>query len=234
MKLDSLVFGTHPDDVELFCAGTLLKLIKQNKKIGIIDLTEGELSTRGNLQIRRAETQRSTEILNISVRENALLEDGNLQNLPENRLRLIFFIRKFKPDIVLLPYGHDRHPDHVNASRLVTDACFYSGLTKIDDGQDAFRPRQLIYYYHHWVQEPTFVVDISDEFEAKISAIKAYQSQFFSPASKEPETFISDKAFLESIENRARYFGDQIGVKYGEPFHLRLPLKINNIFNFFA
>ena len=229
MQLDVLAFGTHPDDVELFCGGTLIKLVRQGYQVGVIDLTRGELSTRGTPERRRQETDEATAIMKLAIRENAGLTDGNITNTPENRLRMISYLRQYQPKTVFIPYAYDRHPDHVNAGLLLNDAVFYSGLAMIDDGQEPHRPQQVIGYYHHWVDGVTVVVDISAEFADKIKAIAAYRSQFHNPGSTEAETFISSKAFMESIENRARYFGDQIGVRYGEPFFLKTPIKINNL-----
>lgn len=229
MHLDVLAFGTHPDDVELFCGGTVIKLVRQGYRVGVIDLTRGEMSTRGTPQLRRQETAQATVIMNLAIRENAGLPDGNIANTPENRLKIIGFLRQYQPKTVLIPYSYDRHPDHVHAGVLLSEAIFYSGLAKINDGHEPYRPQQVISYYHHWVDNVTVVVDISAEFEDKKKAITAYRSQFHDPDSREAETYISSKAFMESIENRARYFGDQIGTLYGEPFFLKTPIKINNL-----
>lgn len=234
MELDILALGTHPDDVELFCGGTIIKMVRQGHKLGIIDLTEGELSTRGNVETRKKELQQAAKILKIKIRENLKLTDGNLVNSADHRLQIIERIRKFRPRIVLIPYWADRHPDHENASKLLSESCFYSGLSKIKSTFPEFRPQYIIYYFHHWVEKPTFIVDISEEFAKKMEAIKAYKSQFYDPGSKEPQTYISDKSFLKSIETRARYFGYQIGVDFGEPFLVKSVLKIDNLLNIFA
>jgi len=229
-----IAFGTHPDDVELFCGGTIIKMVKQGYKLAIVDLTSGELSTRGNVGKRKKEAEQASKILKIDIRENIGLPDGNLINSFKHRLKIIDILRKLKPRIVFIPYWADRHPDHENASKLLSDSCFYSGLSMIESKYSPYRPRHIIYYFHHQVEKPTFVVDISKEFEIKMEAIKAYKSQFYNPDSREPKTYISDKSFMESIETRARYFGYQIGVDYGEPFFVKSVLKIDNLLNVFA
>jgi bacillithiol biosynthesis deacetylase BshB1 len=232
--LDFLFFAAHPDDAEIFCGGTVSRLVSQNYKVGIIDLTKGELSTRGTVEIRAKETHEATKILNIHHRSNLGIADGNIDNTQENRIKIEEAIREQKPKIVFVPYNEDRHPDHINASKVVTEACFYSGLVKIETKHPAFRPKSVIYYFSHVVREPSFIVDISDYLETKIKAIKAFKSQFFNPDSTQPETFISNKRFIESIEGRARYFGHQIGVEYGEPFFVKSKIKINNIYEIFS
>jgi bacillithiol biosynthesis deacetylase BshB1 len=234
MQLDLIAFGAHPDDVELFCGGTLLKLTKNGLKTGVVDLTLGELSTRGNPELRNTEAEHARSILNVTVRENLAIPDGNIENSAEHRLRIIKTLRTYRPPAVLIPYWKDRHPDHVNAARLLQEAVFFAGLKQIDTGTPAFRPTHMIYYFHHEVATPSFVVDISEEFETKMKAIKSYKSQFYNPDSSEPETYISSQAFEKSIAVRAQYFGFQIGVRYGEPFLVKEPLKINNLSDIFA
>ncbi len=235
MKLDVLVFAAHPDDAELFCGGSIAKMINQGYRVGIVDLTQGELGSRGSASVRKQEAGEAAKILGINVRENALIPDGNIELTPENRLRVIRFIRKYRPAIVFAPYREDRHPDHAHASQLVSEACFYSGLVKIETGQSVHRPKQIIYYLNHDLTNPSFVADISDFFGIKLKAIKAYQSQFYSgKKSDEPETFISSKAFWDFIETRARFYGNLAGVRYGEPFFTTSVIKIDNIFKIFA
>jgi len=234
MCVDLIAFGTHPDDVELFCGGTLVKQAKLGRKTAVVDLTRGELSTRGTVELREAESGKAAQILNLAFRLNVAIPDGGIENSPENRLSLIKILRSHRPGIVFIPYWSDRHPDHVHASELLRDAVFYSGLAKIETGQEAFRPEYVLYYFHHEVSDPSFVVDISDEFEQKVQAIRAYDSQFYQSESNEPDTYISSKAFMDSIEVRAKYFGFKIGVGYGEPFLVKGPLKINNLSDIFA
>ncbi len=234
MQIDVLAFGAHPDDVELFCGGLLLKLKKQEYTTGIIDLTRGELGSRGTAEIRAIEANEAGIILNLDIRDNMNFKDGDISVNSESKRKVIDIIRKYRPKIILIPYWEDRHPDHVNASRLVSAACFYSGLTKIDADGEPHRPKTMIYYFHHEIARPSFIVDISNEFNEKITAIQAHKSQFHNPESKEPETYISRPEFLDSIKNRAKYFGFQIGVEYGEPFLVKSAIKINNIMDVFA
>jgi N-acetylglucosamine malate deacetylase 1 len=234
MHIDVLAFAAHPDDVELTCSGLLIKLKKQGYHIGIVDLTRGELGTRGSSEIRTEEAKKASEILGLDIRENAEMEDGNIKVDKAGRRVVIEFIRKYRPKIVLCPYWEDRHPDHQAASKLVESSFFYSGLTKIKSQYEAYRPQHIIYYFQHQLTTPTFIVDISAEFETKLMAVRAYASQFYQEESKDPETYISSPQFLESITNKAKYFGFQIGVDYGEPFLVKSVIKINNIMNVFA
>ena len=223
MKLDILAIGAHPDDVELGCGATIAKEISLGKKIGILDLTRGELGTRGSAEIRDIEASNAAKILNVSVRENLSFADGFFANDKKHQLEIIKIIRKYKPAIVLCNAVDDRHIDHSKGSSLASDACFLSGLMKIDTKingkkQDAWRPKQ-VYHYIQWKNiEPDFVVDVSDFVETKVNAIKAYSSQFYDPNSKEPSSPISSKNFLESIKYRAQDLGRLIGVEYAEGF----------------
>lgn len=224
MFLDVLVFGAHPDDAELSMGGTIAKLVKSGKKVGIIDLTMGELGTRGAPEIRQRESFEASNVLKIALRENLRMEDGNIQCDKLSVLKCVTAIRKYKPIIIFAPYYNDRHPDHINAGKLLKKAFFYSGLPKIltvDQGieQQAYRPKKLYYYFQTYETIPSFIVDISQEMETKMSAIKRYSSQFYNPKSKEPETFISRENFLKYIEARSQYYGFKIGKDYGEPFY---------------
>jgi len=223
IKLDILAFGAHPDDVELGCGGTIAKEIFFGKKIGIIDLTQGELGTRGSVEKRYQEATKATEILGVSVRENLKFRDGFFVNDQIHQIEIIKLIRKYKPEIVICNAIDDRHIDHAKGSKLVSDACFLSGLRKIKteiDGQSqqAHRPK-VVYHYIQWKNiEPDFVVDISDFMDKKLEAVFAYDSQFFKPDSDEPVTPIATKNFQESIEYRAKDLGRLIGVNYAEGF----------------
>jgi bacillithiol biosynthesis deacetylase BshB1 len=230
-KLDILVFGAHPDDAELGAGATIAKEIALGKKVGIVDLTRGELGTRGSAEIRSREAERAAEILGISARENLEFRDGFFQNDPRHQMAVIRQIRKYRPDIVLCNAIHDRHVDHGRGSDLVSDACFLSGLVKIDtqlEGddrwQEPWRPRN-VYHYIQWKNlKPDFVVDVSGFIEKKLEAIRAYDSQFFDPNSKEPETPISSANFLESVAYRSRDLGRLVGVEYAEGFTVeRIP-----------
>jgi bacillithiol biosynthesis deacetylase BshB1 len=237
MKLDAVFFAAHPDDIELSCGGTLLKMVKNGKKAGIIDLTEGELGTRGSKSLRKKEASEASAILGVAVRENLKMEDGNMKNSASNRLKIISVIRHYRPEVIFIPHFYDRHPDHQNANKLIREAAFYSGLSKIPSTQEskaqkAFRPKRNIYYMQTYTFEPSFIVDISEEFDDKMKAVKCYGSQFYNPKSDEPETFISDKKFMDFLEARAKVYGFQIGSAYGEPFFIEEKIKFNldNIF----
>jgi bacillithiol biosynthesis deacetylase BshB1 len=229
-KLHALFFGSHPDDIELTCGGTLIKLVDDGKNAGICDLTQGELSTRGNLQIRKKETENANKTMGISCRENLKLKDGDIQNTYANRLKIIKILRIYKPEIVFAPYPDDRHPDHINASNIIRESVYYSGLKKIVIPKtEAYRPKKIYYYRHAFEIPVSFIVDISDTFEKKMKAIKCYDSQFYSVNKKsEPETYISSKLFYYDIESKARYHGFKIGTEFGEPFYCPENLKINS------
>lgn len=225
MKLDILVFGSHPDDAELGAGATIAKEVANGKKVGIIDLTRGELGTRGSAELRDKEAGKAAEILGITIRENMEFLDGFFTNDREHQLRLIQVIRKYRPDIVLCNAIEDRHIDHAKGSKLVSDACFLSGLVKIDtkaigddQWQEAWRPKH-VYHYIQWKDlKPDFVVDVSGFIEKKTEAILAYGSQFYDPKSNEPETPISSKNFIDSVNYRARDLGRLVGVAYAEGF----------------
>ncbi|MEJ7645526.1 MAG: bacillithiol biosynthesis deacetylase BshB1 [Chryseolinea sp.] len=227
MKLDILVLGAHPDDAEISCGGTIAKHVAEGYKVGIVDFTRGELGTRGTADTRADEARDAAEILRTSVRENLGLMDGFFKNDPENQLAVIRAIRKFQPDIVLANAIIDRHTDHGKGASLGYDACFLSGLVKIptfDDhgkSQLPWRPGAVYHYIQSNYLTPDFIVDISDHFDTKMSAIKAFKTQFYDPLHKGPETFISNPGFLKMLEARAIEFGHAIGTKYGEGFTVR-------------
>lgn len=223
MNLDVLVFAAHPDDAELSMGGTIAKLSKLGFKVGVIDLTKGELGTRGNSETRKKEADKASEILSVEHRENLGLKDGSIKFSEDYLKKIISRIRKHQPKIVFAPYFNDRHPDHIGASQLVKEAFFFSGLPKIetednDRLQIPFRPQKLFYYMQTYEFKPSFIFDISETFETKMKAVFAYDTQFHNPESKEPETFISQPIFIQFIEARAKYFGFKIGKQYGEPF----------------
>jgi len=232
MNLDVLVFAAHPDDAELSMGGTIAKLTKNELKVGIVDLTRGELGTRGTVEIRQKEAFQAAGILKVSIRENLLIPDGDIERKKENLMKVIMSIRKYKPKILFAPYFNDRHPDHIHTSRVVKEAMFATGLSKLktsdrEVAQNAYRPLKLFYYMQTYQFEPTFVVDISDSFETKMKAVQCYQSQFHNPRSKEPETFISRPDFIHYIESRAQVYGFQINKKYGEPFYCEERIELN-------
>ena len=229
IKLDALFVGTHPDDIELICGGTVIKLVRSGKKVGIVDLTLGELSTRGTLPERKKETENASKVLGIKIRKNLKLKDGDIQNNSVNRKKLIKFIREYKPEIIFAPYPLDRHPDHINASNLIRESVFHSGLRKIKtDNLQAYRPKRTFYYRHAYDIPVSFILDVSNVFNKKIEAIKCYSSQFFNPKYKNaPETYISSALFMQDIETRAKFFGFKIGVEFGEPFYCYDTLKVD-------
>jgi bacillithiol biosynthesis deacetylase BshB1 len=234
MKLDILAFGAHPDDVELGCGGTIAKEIALGKKVGIIDLTRGELGTRGSVEIRNQEATNAAKILGVSVRENLDMRDGFFVNDESHQLEVIKMLRKYKPEIVLCNAIDDRHIDHGKGSQLVSDACFLSGLMKIEtkingEKQEAWRPK-LVYHYIQWKHiTPDFVVDITGYNEKRVEAIMTYSSQFFNPNSDEPETLIASKNFLESLNYRAQDLGRLIGTDYAEGFTVERYLAVNSL-----
>ena len=234
MKLDILAFGAHPDDVELGCGATIAKEVSLGKKVGIVDLTQGELGTRGSATLRMIEANKAAEIMGVSVRENLKFSDGFFTNDKKHQLEIIKMIRKYKPDVVLCNAIDDRHIDHGKGSKLVSDACFLSGLIKIEttvDGeiQEKWRPNQ-VYHYIQWKNiEPDFVIDITGFIEKKTEAVLAYGSQFFDPNSKEPETPITSKNFIDSINYRARDLGRLIGVDHAEGFTSERYVAVKNL-----
>lgn len=234
MKLDILAIGAHPDDVELGCSATLAKEISLGKKVGILDLTRGELGTRGSAEIRDLEAKEAAKILGITVRENLGFADGFFKNDKEHQLEVIKIIRKYKPSIILCNAIDDRHIDHPKGSNLVSDACFLAGLRKIETAingvpQEAHRPKQ-VYHYMQWKNlEPDFVVDVTGFMDIKLQAVKAYSSQFYDPTSKEPSSPISSKNFLDSIVYRAQDLGRLVGTEFAEGFNTERYVAIENL-----
>ena len=233
MKVDILAIGAHPDDVELGCGGTLAKLISEGKKVAIVDLTQGELGTRGTNVTRAQEAASASEILGISARENLKMKDGFILNSEEYQIQIVKMIRKYQPEIVLANAVDDRHPDHAKAAKLVSDACFLSGLVKIEtelDGehQKQWRPKQVFHYIQWKNITPDFVIDISNFMEKKIEACLAYKTQFYDPNSNEPMTPIATKDFLESLTYRAQDLGRLSGVEFAEGFTTEKLLAFKN------
>ena len=236
MKLDILAFGAHPDDVELGAGGTIAKEVARGKKVGVVDLTRGELGTRGTPELRDEEAKKAATILKVSVRENLGFADGFFVNDKKHQLEIIKRIRKYRPEIVLCNAIDDRHIDHAKGAQLVSDACFLSGLVKIpsfeegtDIAQAPWRPK-VVYHYIQWKSlEPDFVVDVSGFIEKKTEAILAYSSQFFDPTSKEPETPISSKNFIDSVNYRARDLGRLIGKEYAEGFTVERFVAVDSL-----
>ncbi|SKA10230.1 bacillithiol biosynthesis deacetylase BshB1 [Sediminibacterium ginsengisoli] len=233
MKLDILAFGVHPDDIELGCAGTLLAAIAEGKKVGIVDLTRGELGTRGTPDTRKAEAAAAAAIMGIDVRENLGMADGFFQNDEKHQRMVIEVIRKYKPEIILANAPEDRHPDHGRSAKLVADAAFLSGLRKIETfsngtAQEAWRPKYVFHYIQDRFIQPSFVVDISAYMDQKIKAVLAYTTQFNSPGTDEPQTYISSPQFLETVKARAMMLGKRIGVQFAEGYITEKIIGINS------
>ncbi len=234
IKLDILAFGAHPDDVELGCGGTIAKEIHNGKKVGIIDLTRGELGTRGNVITRDLESNNASKILGVEIRENLNFRDGFFKNDEFHQLEIIKILRKYKPEIVLCNAQDDRHIDHPKGASLVSNACFLSGLRKVETklnnlAQVEWRPKN-VYHYIQWKNSnPDFLVDISGHIETKTNAIKAYSSQFFDPTSNEPETLISSKNFVNNVINRSADLGRLINVEHAEGFTSNKSIGINDL-----
>lgn len=228
MKIDILAIGAHPDDVELGCGATVAKMVAEGKKVGILDLTQGELGTRGTAETRKQEAAAATEILGVSFRENLGFRDGFFVNDEKHQLEIIKIIRKYQPDIVLANATEDRHIDHEKGANLVEDACFLSGLRKIETGQEAWRPKYVFHYIQWYPLNPDFVLDVSGYIEKKKLACFAYKTQLFNPDISEPETPISSRLFQHSIENRARDLGMLIGTEAGEGFIFKGYLALKN------
>ena len=231
MKLDILAFGAHPDDVELSCGGTIIKYIKEGKRVGIVDLTRGELGTQGDLETRDLESLASQSILGVEKRINLDIGDGWFEINKQNKLKVVRAIRKYKPTIILANAEDDRHPDHPRAAQLLKESLFLSGLKKIetiDDGivQDIWRPKYLFHYIQYRYIKPDFVVDVSSHFETKMKAIMSFKSQFYEPG-KESETLISSKKFLDFIKGRSHEMGSSIQVEHGEGFTSSVPLQLD-------
>lgn len=235
MKLDILVFAVHPDDAELGCSGTLLKHIAAGKKVGIVDLTRGELGTRGTAETRDEEASISAAILGLHARENLRMRDGFFKNDEEHQLQIIQMIRKYRPEIVLANALHDRHPDHGRAGDLVNDAVFLSGLAKVKtelygEVQAAWRPEILLQYIQDRYIEPDILIDVTDFWDKKMESVHAFATQFFNPDNDDHGTYISSPEFLKIIDARARDFGKHIGATYAEGFTCRRFLGVDNLF----
>ncbi len=225
MNLDILAIAAHPDDVELCCAGTLAALVASGKKAGVLDLTRGEMGTRGTPELRLKEAQKAAEILGLSVRDNAGLPDCGLENTPQQREAIIHIVRRYRPKLCLTNPLEDRHPDHRNAGRLILDALFYSGLSQLETRdkngvlQDPWRPHHILHFMQHRPFQPTIVFDITHTIHLKEKAIRAFASQFDVDANDDgPQTYVSSKRFFEALRGRSREYGQQIGVTFGEPF----------------
>lgn len=235
MKLDVLAIGAHPDDVELGCSGVLIKEIKRGKTAGIIDLTQGELGTRGTIETRYQEAAEAAKIMGLHARDNLKMRDGFFVNDESHQLQLIAAIRKYQPEIVIGNIMDDRHPDHGKAGKLIYDACFLSGLKQVKtmdergEEQQKWRPKHLLHYIQDRFYEPDVIVDISDVWEQRMQAITAYKTQFHNTQSEEPQTYISSPQFLDAVIGRARDLGKRIGVQFAEGFLSKKSIGIDNL-----
>jgi bacillithiol biosynthesis deacetylase BshB1 len=228
-EVDLLFISAHPDDTELSCGGTIVRAVKDGARVGMLDLTRGEMGTRGTPAIRKREAQNSAKILGALFREQLDFHDGALMTGREQELELIDIIRVTRPRLVFTPYPDDRHPDHTRAGRLVTEASFYAGLKSFKTNAAEHRPQATIYYIQNYQRPVSFVVDVSAGWKTKMRAIGAFKSQFHDPKSKEPATFIARPEFIEMIEARGRHFGELIGARYGEAFVTKQPPRVDDV-----
>jgi bacillithiol biosynthesis deacetylase BshB1 len=233
-SIDIIFFGAHPDDVELSCGGTVAKCVKDGLRVAIVDLTRGEMGTRGTPQTRKREAANSAKILGASFRQQLDFGDGNLQTGREQELQIIEILRRARPQLVVAPYPDDRHPDHTRTGRIVTEASFYAGLRALDTGLQAHRPQTVLYYLQNYMFTPSFVVDVTKQWKTKMRSVAAYKSQFHDPSSKEPQTFISDPKFMEMIEARGKHFGALIGTAYGEAYVTKQPPRVDDLLGAYA
>ncbi len=227
--VDLLFFGAHPDDVELAAGATIARSVKDGLRVGLVDLTRGEMGTRGTPAVRKREATASARILGAAFREQLDLGDGALRTGRDEEMQVIAVVRRTRPRLVFAPYPDDRHPDHTRTGHLVTEASFYAGLKQLRTDLPAHHPQTVIYYLQNYMLGPSFVVDVTESWNTKMRAIRAFKSQFYNPTSKEPRTFISRKGFLEMIEARGKHFGALIGVAFGEAFVTKQPPRVHDL-----
>jgi bacillithiol biosynthesis deacetylase BshB1 len=233
-SVDIIFFGAHPDDVELSCGGTIVKLVRDGLRVGMVDLTRGEMGTRGTPPTRKREAQNAAKILGAAFRRQLDFSDGNLQTGREQELQIIEVLRQWRPKLVVGPWPDDRHPDHTRTGRIVTESSFYAGLRALETELPAHRPQTVLYYMQNYMVPPSFVVDCSKSWKTKMRAVAAYKSQFHDPNSREPATFISDPKFLEMIDARGKHFGALIGASFGEAFMSKQPPRIDDLLGAYA
>ena len=227
--VDLLFFGAHADDVELSCGGTIALATRDGLRVGMIDLTRGEMGTRGTPATRRRESQEAARILGAAFRKQLDFGDGGLRTGRDEELHIIDAVRRARPQLVFTAWPDDRHPDHTRTGRIVTEASFYAGLRRLKSKAPAHRPQTVIYYLQNYMIPPSFVIDVTEAWETKMKAIRAYKSQFFDAKSKEPRTFISDPKFLQMIDARGRHFGALVGAAYGEAFVTKQPPRVEDL-----
>lgn len=236
MSTDILAVGAHPDDIELACGGAVATMVKAGRRVALLDLTQGELGTRGTREIRAKEAEAAAKFLGISERRTLDIPDGNIEVNQENLRKVIEVIRDLRPSMLIIPHSEERHPDHVRAHRLCKEAWFYAGLKNIPTtygGRSQLPHRPDVYFeFMQWYEfSPSFIIDVSEAWETKMTAIRAFASQFHDPNSKEPATKLSHPGFLDLIEARGRYYGERIGVRYGEPFFSIAPVGVHSLFD---
>lgn len=236
MHTDVLAIGAHPDDIELSCGGTIAKLVRQGHTVALADVTQGELGTRGTKEIRAREAAEAARILGVGTRRNLQIPDGGIHITKENIAKVVTLIRELQPSLLIIPHGVERHPDHVHTHQLCREAWFYAGLEKLPTKlhgkrQSPHRPHHFFEFMQWHEFEPAFIVNISDTFETKMESIRAHSSQFFNPKSNERETRLSSPEFLNTIETRCKYYGQKIGVKYGEPFLTNFSIGVKDLFD---
>ena len=228
-EVDLLFFAAHADDLELSCGGPIAKSVEDGLRVGMVDLTRGEMGTRGTPQTRKREATAAARVLGAAFREQLDFGDGNLRTGRDEELQLVEILRRTRPRVIFAPWPDERHPDHARCGRVVTEASFYAGLRALETGLAAHRPQAVAYYMQNYVLHPSFVVDVSAAWKTKMRAVAAYKSQFHNPKSKEPQTFISSRKFLDMIDGRGRHFGALIGVDYGEGYITKQPPKLDDV-----
>jgi bacillithiol biosynthesis deacetylase BshB1 len=233
-QVDLLFISAHADDTELSCGGTIVRAVNDGLRVGLIDLTRGEMGTRGTPQLRAREAASSARILGAAFRKHLDFGDGGLRHTREEEREVIDLVRRYRPKIVFSPYPDERHPDHARAGRLITDASFYAGLRALRTKLPAHRPQAVVYYLQNYMWTPSFVVDVTAAWETKMRAVAAFESQFYNPKSKEPASFISSKKFIDMIEARGKHFGALIGAEYGKAFVTKQPPKVENVIEAYA
>ena len=233
-SVDAIFFAAHADDIELACGGTIAKMARDGKRAGIVDLTRGEMGTRGTPETRARESQASARILGATFREQFDFGDGGLRTGRDEEMQIVDIVRKWRPSIVFAPWPDERHPDHVRSGRLVAEASFYAGLRKIETQLPAHRPQAVVYYLQNYLPPLSFVMDVTEAWETKMKAVHCYKSQFFDRKSKEPRTFIAEERFLEMIDARGKHFGALIGARYGEAYVTKQPPQIDDVFGAYA
>ncbi|HEV8661360.1 MAG TPA: bacillithiol biosynthesis deacetylase BshB1 [Thermoanaerobaculia bacterium] len=232
--VDLLFVAAHADDLELSCGGTIAKAVSDGTAVGMLELTHGEMGTRGTTQTRKREAKKAAQILGVAFREHLDFGDGGLRTGRDEEMQLIEFLRRARPKLVFAPWPDERHPDHVRTGKIVTDASFYAGLRQIHTKFAAHRPQAVIYYMQNYLLHPSFVIDVTDSWETKMKAIGAFQSQFFNSKSKEPRTFVSEQRFMEMIDARGKHFGGLIGARYGEGYLTKRPPRVDDVIAAYA